>query len=77
MYGMVCKSLFSLKILPQVVKGHCVGVEVPDPQRKVPPANAALLLQRWYLQDSRSIGCAEIDANISSLAVMELTGDVF
>lgn len=54
-----------------------MGVEVADPQHKVPPANAALLLQRWYLQDSRSIGCAEIDANISSLAVMELTGDVF
>lgn len=54
-----------------------MGVEVPDPQCKVPPANAALLLQGWYLQNSRSAGCAETDANISSLAVMELTGDFF
>lgn len=67
------------------MKGCCVSVEVPDPQCKVSPANAALLLQRWYLQNSKFTDCiswtcwglalTKWDGNISSLAVMELICD--
>lgn len=56
-----------------------MGVEVPDPQCKVPAANAALLCKGGGSRTAdpliASPGCDETDANVSSLAVMELTSD--
>lgn len=36
--------------LNRVVKDRWMGAAVPDPQCRMPPANAVLLLQRQYLQ---------------------------